>query len=463
MKHLPTLLSLCAALMFTGIARANNPLIPTVFAADPSAHVWPNDDRIWLYCSHDQPGTNTNDTMDSYHVFSSSDLVHWIDYGVVLHLKDVTWAISHMWAPDCVLWKGTYYLVYCAKEKGTGMFRTGLATSQLPQGPFRDIGYIRGVEHGQDPALFVDDDGTPYLYWGSGGVCHGARLSDDLRSVVPGTTVDLTSQLKYVYEGPWVHKYRGQYYLSYPGLVGGKWPEKMYYATASRPLGPYKFRGCYISDFKGQSGTNHGSIIEFRNRWLAFYHSAWVSGGLSEVRNLMCDYLHYNSDGTIKRIVPSHLGVAVGTPPGPSKVTVLLEAENGPAAYGELRGTRVADAITGFTGTGYVEGFEGPGNSVMVMAQSAEARRAELKIRYREPEGPGEYKVEVNDFLIRDPVRGYVDWEKLIQFPKAANWTEFDVGPVELRQGNNFIKLYSGARGGHIQVDSFELDPLDQR
>jgi hypothetical protein len=164
--------------------QAGNPLIPTVYSADPSAHVWPGDDRLWLYCSHDQPGTNTNDTMVSYHVFSSSDLVDWTDYGVVLHLKDVHWAISHMWAPDCVLWKGTYYLVYCAKEKGTGLFRTGLATGRRPQGPFKDIGFIGGVESGQDPALFVDDDGTPYLFWGSGGTCHGGGL----RSVHAGWT-----------------------------------------------------------------------------------------------------------------------------------------------------------------------------------------------------------------------------------------------------------------------------------
>jgi hypothetical protein len=221
---------------------AGNPLISTVYSADPSAHVWPGDDRLWLYCSHDQPGTNTHDTMISYHVFSSSDLVNWTDYGVVLHLKDVHWAISHMWAIDCVLWKGTYYLVFCAKEKGTGIFRTGLATSPRPQGPFTDIGYIQGMEWGQDPALFVDDDGVPYLYWGAGGVCHGARLSDDLRSVVPGTIVDLTKQLTYVYEGPWVHKYRGKYYLSYPGLPGGNWPENMYYAIADKPLGPYVSR-----------------------------------------------------------------------------------------------------------------------------------------------------------------------------------------------------------------------------
>lgn len=53
-----------------------------------------------------------------------------------------------------------------------------------PAGPFWDIGPIEGVDWGQDPAIFIDDDGTPYIYWGLSGGCHVARLADDLRSVV---------------------------------------------------------------------------------------------------------------------------------------------------------------------------------------------------------------------------------------------------------------------------------------
>ena len=291
---------------------AGNPLIPTVYSTDPSAHVWPGDERIWLYCSTDEPGTNTNNTMVCYHVYSSANLVDWTDYGIALHLDGVHWAASHMGRPTascataCTRWS------IARRRNRSGEFRTGLATSTRPQGPFKDVGFIEGIAGGQDPAVFVDEDDTPYILWGSGGTCHGAKLSDDLRSVVPGTTVDLTQQLTYVYEGPWLHKYRGKYYLSYPGLVGGEWPEKMFYAVSERPLGPYSYRGCYIPQFKGQSGTNHGSIICYKDQWLAFHHSAWVSGGLSEVRNLMCDRLEYDEKGDIRPITPSETGVSAG-------------------------------------------------------------------------------------------------------------------------------------------------------
>lgn len=81
------------------------------------------------------------------------------------------------WAPDAAYRNGTYYLVFCALETATGMFRTGLAISDRPEGPFTDIGFIDGVEWGQDPALYIDDDDEAYLYWGIGGNAKAARYA----------------------------------------------------------------------------------------------------------------------------------------------------------------------------------------------------------------------------------------------------------------------------------------------
>jgi hypothetical protein len=461
MRTLTLRLILAAAALSVGARLdAGNPLIPTVYSADPSAHVWPGDERLWIYSSHDQPNTNTHDTMISYHVFSTTDLVNWTDHGVVLHLKDVKWAISHMWAIDCVKRDGKYNLIYCAIEKETSMFRTGIAVSDRPEGPFKDTGYIQGVEWGQDPALFVDDDNTPYLYWGAGGRCRGVQLTADLRAVVPGTMVELTPQLHEVFEGPWVHKYKGKYYLSYPGLPKGQWPENMYYATADKPLGPFTSRGKYIPEFPGRAGTNHGSIIQYKGRWLAFHHSSWVSGGLSEVRNLMCDYLEYNEDGSIKPIIPTKEGVAAGNAkPGPSKVTVLLEAENGTAACGELGGTRVATERAGYSGSGYVTGFDKEHFYVTTMVQSAKARKVRLKVAYVAPEGDRMNKVMVNYQLVKDPAGPPDDYSKKYRFPKTTAWKELDLGIVELKEGDNTVKVY--AADGGIEVDYIKLEQVD--
>jgi hypothetical protein len=120
----------------------------------------------------------------------------------------------------------------------------------------------------------------------------------------------------------------------------------------------------------------------------------------------------------------------------------------------------VARSIPGYSGAGYVEGFEGPGNSVTVMVQSAKARRAELKIRYRATEGTEQHKVLVNYALLPDPVHGFRTWEKLIDFPRAADWTEIDLGPVNLKEGDNYIQFFSGGHG-RIAVDYFKLDQID--
>lgn len=439
-----------------------NPLIPTVFSADPSAHVWPGDDRLWIYASHDEPGTNTHDSMTSYHVFSSTDLVNWIDYGPVLHLKDVKWAISHMWAIDAVLWKGRYYLVFCAVERASGLFKTGLAVSDRPQGPFEDIGFIQGMEIGQDPALFVDDDGTPYLFWGQGGSCSACRLSDDLLHAVPGTTVDLTAQLTWVFEGPWVHKHLGKYYLSYPGLKNGNWPETMFYATADHPLGPYSFQGEYIPYFDKQAGTNHGSILEYKGRWYAFHHSMWQTG-LSECRSLMCDYLDYDAEGRIVPIKPTTEGVAApGHRPGPSRVVIQLDAACAPLACGQFHDIHVAREHPGFVGPGYVTGFERKYSGVTFMTQAARETVYKLRIRYRSPAGPEKLKVMVNNStLLDDPAATGYRWDKHLPVPAAADWTELDLGPVTLRSGDNTLKLYTweGARNG-LCLDRLWLEPV---
>ena len=438
------LLGFFALILNSGYAQ--KPLITHIYAADPSAHVWANDSNtLWLYTSHDVPGTNNHATMFDYHVFSTKDLIHWTDYGRVLSVDDVPWAVSHAWAIDAVYRNGQYCLVYCMIETATGMFRTGLAVSDLPQGPFKDIGYIRGVEWGQDPCLFVDEDNTPYLFWGAGGHCSAVQLTDDLKAAIPETKVDLTNQLKEVFEGPWVHKYKGKYYLSYPGLPGGQWPEEMYYAIADKPLGPYTFKGKYIPLFKGHSGTNHGSIIKFKNRWIAFYHAAIVSGGMSEVRNLMADWLEYNPDGTIKPIDAGNQSITGGKD---TKVTLLLEAENGKAAGGRLMGTYADTSTPGYSGRGYVTGFDVSHDCVSVLAQVANDRKARLIVRLSAD------KDFHADILVG--VKMLAGHEGTL-VKKTNGWEDVDLGMIDLKAGDNIIR-FTGKQNANLKIDYFKIE-----
>ncbi len=438
---LATLFSALAALTAT----AQTPLLSHVYAADPSAHVWEDDpNTLWLYTSHDEPGTNTHKTMFSYHAFSTTDLVNWVDHGRILSVDDVAWASTMAWATDAVYWQGKYYLVHCMKERATGVTRTGLAVSEYPQGPFIDAGYINGVEFGQDPSLFVDDDGRAYLYWGSGSKCYGAELTHDLRSVKPGTLVDLTEQLFEVFEGPWVHKYKGKYYLSYPGLPDNKWPEQMYYATADKPLGPYTFQKIYIPNFKHYSGTNHGSIIEWKGKWIAFHHSAHLSEGNSTCRNLLADYLTYDKRGVINTISePKGLGLADKT-----SVIIHLEAENAPRQGGMLDGTYIAQSKEGYSGLGYVTGFETDFNFAQVIAQVAKPIKGELVIRIA---ADADFHA---DIFVGNRVLNS-EWTGMLIKADGA-WQELHFKDVQLEPGDNRIRIQS-YQDVNLKVDWFKI------
>ncbi len=432
-------------LCFNSIAQ--RPLISHIYAADPSGHVWPTDTTtLWLYTSHDVPGTNHHATMYDYHVFSTKDLVNWTDHGRVLSLDDVSWAVSHAWAIDAVYRHGKYYLIYCMIEKATGMFRTGISVSDVPQGPFTDLGFIKGVEWGQDPCVFVDDDNRAYLYWGAGGGCSAAELNDDLLSIKPETKRDLKSELFEVFEGPWTHKYKGKYYLSYPALPSGQWPEQMYYAVADKPLGPYTYKGNYIPFFKGQAGTNHGSIVKFKNQWLAFHHASIVSGGKSEVRNLMADFLYYNPDGTIKTIIPDNKSITNGEP---TKCNILLEAESGKAAGGNLGGTSIESSFSGFSGKGYVTGFDINHDYVSVLVQVAKDMKANLKIRLS---AETDFKA---DILIGATMLAGWDGSPM---KKTNGWELVDLGDVQLKEGDNIIR-FSCKSKINLKLDYFLVTP----
>ena len=421
-----------------------NPIIKTVFSADPSAHVWENDpETLWVYASHDEPFANTHDGMVSYHVFSTKNMVDWTDHGRVFHLSQASWAVSHMWAVDAVYRHGKYYLIYCAVERETSQFRTGVAVSGQPQGPFTDLGFIKGVEWGQDPALFVDDDDTPYLFWGCGGGCFAAKLSDDLMSA-EGEVVDLAPQLKWVFEGPFVHKYNGRYYLTYPGLLNNEWPERMYYAVADKPLGEYKFCGEYIPLFEGHSGTNHGSVVEFKGKWYAFHHSAWISNQ-SECRNLMCDYVEYNSDGTIKPIYPTEKGVSStdNAEISEGKTTLLLDASVVGMTGGAFMGTCNSTKHSGCTGYGYADNFGKRYFGIDFLAISGIDRKAGLTLRYR-AESDVRVNVMVNGIMLLPNGVSYEEHNKKTHLlPKSEEWTELKLPDISLKAGDNHIRIYN--------------------
>jgi alpha-D-xyloside xylohydrolase len=298
----------------------DNPFIKHMYTADPSAHVW-EDGRLYVYASHDIAPPRGCDLMDQYHVFSTDDMVNWTDHGEILRASQVPWSkplsndAKFMWAPDCAYKNGKYYFYFPhpSQDPWNSNWKIGVAVSDKPASGFKVLEHhLLGLpERGHiDPCVFVDDDGQAYFYYGGGGKCYGAKLKDNMYEI-DGTLQQITGLVDF-HEAAWVHKRDGLYYLSYSDnhdekndKEGVKGDNRMRYATAQSPLGPWEYQGIYMDPT--DSYTNHGSIVEYKGQWYAFYHNSQLSRENGEtndwLRSICVDKLYYNHDGTIKKVV----------------------------------------------------------------------------------------------------------------------------------------------------------------
>ena len=244
------------------------------------------------------------------HVFSSNDLVHWVDEGEILHSRDVHWGRPEggfMWAPDCAYKNGTYYFYYPhpSETDWNATWKIGVATSDRPASGFVDRGYIEGLGGFAmiDPCVFVDDDDRAYMYYGGGSKCHGGELNEDMMSI-KGPMRDM-SGLEDFHEAAWVFKRNGLYYLTYADNLENN--NQMRYATSDHPLGPWTYRGIFLEPTG--CPTTHGSVVEYKGQWYLFYHNQDVSGH-GNLRSVCIDYLNFREDGTIQTVVQTKEGVS---------------------------------------------------------------------------------------------------------------------------------------------------------
>jgi hypothetical protein len=338
-----------------------------------------------------------------------------------------------MWAIDANYFNGKYYLTFCAIEKSTGTFKTGLAVSDLPEGPFTNIGFIDGVEWGQDPAFFIDDDNTPYLVWGGRGSILIAQLNEDLLSVKSETITNISEQIN-GYEGPFLHKYAGKYYLTYPALDGEEWPQRMSHATADNIFGPYTARGIYIDQYPGHSGTIHGSVVKFKDQWLAFYHSGWVSGTETS-RSLMMDRIEYDGNGRILPVVPRESADGRAVVEGKSW-KIQLRAASAVGNGGKLFNTRIeGDCVTGFISQEA---------GLRTLFQNGKSQKYRLTITYKSVSNRCA-RVLAGNHLFYSGVQN-LSYEQYInrgtEFPSTnGDWTEIEIGTLHFNPGEYQIRL----------------------
>lgn len=150
-------------------------------------------------------------------VWSSPDMVNWEKEKAVFE-SGPQWAMDaipgfkgHIWAPDISYHNGQYYLYYSVSAFGKNTSCIGVATNKTldpndPEFEWVDHGKVVQSVPGKtdwnaiDPNLILDDDGTPFLFFGS--------FWDGLKRV--RLTADLLSVDEDVYSIPTVASRKGK-------------------------------------------------------------------------------------------------------------------------------------------------------------------------------------------------------------------------------------------------------------
>lgn len=335
-------------------SKGRNPVLPLSYhVPDGEAHVMP-DGKVYIYGSYDE--REGQYCSDRYRVVSSPDLLNWTIHGESFHSREVAWmhdpnapkypgSVDWMhptpflqkmiqklmeeykgdaaaaqeqesgqkeallFAPDCIEKNGKYYLYFCGNDDSEGV-----AVADRPEGPFTQP--VRLPCGGIDPAVFTDEDGQSYYYWGQI-YARGVKLNEDMVSFREEDVADklLTEEEHGFHEGSSMRKIGDTYYYVYASVERGR-PTTLSYATGKTPLGPFEHRGILI-DNQGcdpASWNNHGSIECVNGQWYIFYHRC--SRGTEQHRRLCIEPITIREDGTIPEVKMTSQGAGAPFAPG---------------------------------------------------------------------------------------------------------------------------------------------------
>lgn len=318
----------------------NNPLVTQNYGADPGVMVY--NDTVYVYTTNDSQelagnNENTYGKITTLNCYSSTDMVNWTDHGqinVAGSSGAAKWA-SNSWAP-CATYKkingkDKFFLYFANNASGIGVL-----TADSPTGPWTDpIGKAlvtrntagcSGVTWLFDPAVFVDSDGTGYLYFG-GGIPSGQSANPKTARVIKlGSNMISTSgsavtiDAPYLFEDSGINKIGNTYYYSYCSnwnCSNGFSNAAIEYMTSSSPMGPFTYAGEIMKNpgvyFSGSTGNNHHCIFEFKGSYYMAYHTRSVEskviGKSLGYRTTQIDKLTV-SNGRIGSLTPTMSGVS---------------------------------------------------------------------------------------------------------------------------------------------------------
>jgi len=225
-------------------------------------------DGTWYLTGTVEPFWSYNEGVK---LWKSKDLVAWEPLGFVWKYGRSPWhekylqAKKPLWAPEIHYLKGTFWLTYSLPgwkandPKGTDPRNSGCgllkSTTGKPEGPYEDVQPNERLGDEIDASLFEDEDGSVYFLWHSGKI---ARMKPDLsglaepyrwlKTTVPDPNPKRHSGLcarifgkdsfdHVGFEGMFVFKANGRYYLSCADSIEGRY--SCLIASSTSLSGPY--------------------------------------------------------------------------------------------------------------------------------------------------------------------------------------------------------------------------------
>lgn len=201
---------------------------------------------------------------EGFFVWQSEDLVNWSEAKLCFRACDV-WGDKDFWAPEVVYRNGKFVMHYTAHSRELQSRRIGVAVSESPTGPFRDVHGRPMFDFGYaaiDGSVLTTDEGS-FLYYSRdckenyvNGIktsqTYCVRLNDDLTETVgeamlmttptePFELISMNMAVPHLWnEGPTVLKWNGKYILNFSANHYSTNDYAICVASAEHPLGPWK-------------------------------------------------------------------------------------------------------------------------------------------------------------------------------------------------------------------------------
>lgn len=294
---------------------AGNPILPGYFA-DPSllAHAG----KFYLYATVEPWGGRT------LGAWESTDFTHWTFRELNWPTKEActspTSKSAMVWAPSVIRAPDGRFLMYVSVGS-----EVWVGTAPHPLGPWRDANGGRplipatwnATYHMIDAEAFVDDDGSLYLYWGSGwgwknGRCFAVKLQPD-GVTFDGEPRDVTPAN--YFEAPFLFKHAGRYYLTYSQGKTTIDTYQVHYAVGDTPLGPFTEAAnspLLVTDHaRNIVSPGHQALFRHEGRTFILYHRhrlPYVAD--TAYRQICIDEVRFTADGLMEKIRPTHAGPA---------------------------------------------------------------------------------------------------------------------------------------------------------